>query len=412
MRRRSLLAASLSLAAAPAAVRAQGRNGVALVIGNSKYQWEASLPNVRRDAPDVARRFEALGLKTETLLDADRASMLAALGRLKSAAQGARLAALYFAGHGVATDKGEALVPVDADLANPASISALVPKAAFYEAVSASGAKLLVFDNCRNNPADGWRQLEAERRAAINAGFGGEAAGLGAAGPNTMVLHSTAPGLVALDGPAGQNSPFALAFLRGLDQPSQDIQAMVQQMRRDLLLATEGRQILFSNSNFAGAFVLAPGGRAGAPPPMAMPSPARLIELPHAYAFARSQQYMLPAGLVAIRSTTPGLEGVAGSYQFVGKSGKFGSHPVLAIVLSASSEANVVFSRVGINGDRIWRFYKASVAGKSIKLYSSQAGISEYVMDWSRDGKPTVTQQGDRNSSIGINVIPLERLDG
>ena len=40
------------------AIRAQAQaSGVALVIGNSKYQWEAQLPNVRRDGPDIAARF-------------------------------------------------------------------------------------------------------------------------------------------------------------------------------------------------------------------------------------------------------------------------------------------------------------------------------------------------------------------
>ena len=50
--RRGVLAGVGGLLASPAIVRAQGQNGVALVIGNSKYQWEAQLPNVRRDAPD------------------------------------------------------------------------------------------------------------------------------------------------------------------------------------------------------------------------------------------------------------------------------------------------------------------------------------------------------------------------
>lgn len=55
--RRTLLAAAGGLIASPAIVRAHGQsNGVALVIGNSKYRCEASLPNVKRDAPAVAKR--------------------------------------------------------------------------------------------------------------------------------------------------------------------------------------------------------------------------------------------------------------------------------------------------------------------------------------------------------------------
>ena len=61
--------------AAPAIVQAQGQTGVALVIGNSKYKWEASLPNAKRDATDVAKAFQALGLKTELVQDIGRDAM-------------------------------------------------------------------------------------------------------------------------------------------------------------------------------------------------------------------------------------------------------------------------------------------------------------------------------------------------
>src|SRR6185503_19270071 len=53
--RRTILTGASSLLAAPVPLRAQPQSaGVALVIGNSKYKWEAPLPNVRRDARDVA----------------------------------------------------------------------------------------------------------------------------------------------------------------------------------------------------------------------------------------------------------------------------------------------------------------------------------------------------------------------
>src|SRR5476649_2811471 len=115
--RRGVLTGAAGLLASPAVVRAQGQTaGVALVIGNSKYQWEASLPNVRRDAPDIAKRFQALGLKTELLQDLGREAMQQAIAKFGEASRGARLAAFYFAGHGVTWDKQTYVVPVDADL--------------------------------------------------------------------------------------------------------------------------------------------------------------------------------------------------------------------------------------------------------------------------------------------------------
>ena len=71
--RREVLAGSAALLAAPSIARAQAQNGVALVIGNSKYLWEAALANVKRDAPDVARRVQALGLRTDLIMDASAA---------------------------------------------------------------------------------------------------------------------------------------------------------------------------------------------------------------------------------------------------------------------------------------------------------------------------------------------------
>src|SRR5476649_175389 len=93
--RRAVLAGVASLLPLPA-VRAQGQAaGVALVIGNSKYQWEAPLPNVRRDAPDIAKRLQELGLRTELLQDLGRDAMSAALEKFKASANGANLAAFY-----------------------------------------------------------------------------------------------------------------------------------------------------------------------------------------------------------------------------------------------------------------------------------------------------------------------------
>src|SRR5215471_13793088 len=122
MARRALLAGAGGLLVSPAIVRGQTQNGVALVIGNSKYKWEASLPNVRRDAPDMAKRFQAMGLKTELLQDAGRASIQQSIDKFKASARGANLAAFYFAGHGAAWARDTYLVPEDADLSNPNNV--------------------------------------------------------------------------------------------------------------------------------------------------------------------------------------------------------------------------------------------------------------------------------------------------
>ena len=138
-RRRLIAGASVSALATPAIVRAQGQNGVALVIGNSKYRWEAALPNVRRDAPDIARRFEQLGLRTELLQDLDGNALRAAIEKFGAAARGARLAAFYFAGHGVYWEKQTYIVPTDADLANASAAKSLLAVPSITAAMKDAG---------------------------------------------------------------------------------------------------------------------------------------------------------------------------------------------------------------------------------------------------------------------------------
>ncbi|MEI6200941.1 MAG: caspase family protein, partial [Enhydrobacter sp.] len=249
--RRGIFAGVGGLLASPAIVRAQGQNGVALVIGNSKYLWEAQLPNVKRDAPDMAKRFQALGLQTVLLQDASLEAMRQAVEKFKAAASGANLAVFYFAGHGVTWANESYLVPTDTDLNTPGVVKTLIPVPSITEATQGAAHRLLVFDNCRNNPADGWRQLEAHRAATINQEAQSK---LAAQSPNTLSLYSTSPGRVALDGPAGENSPFAAALLRQLEGQSVDLQTLPGQLRRDLLIATQGRQLVWDRSTYQQPF--------------------------------------------------------------------------------------------------------------------------------------------------------------
>ena len=137
-------------------------------------------------------------------------------GFLKSSA-GADFAAIYFGGHGVQVGQRVYLVPVDADLNDPASLSKLVHLRDIRLGMAKARHGLVVLDSCRNSPADGWRQVEAERSAVVMANQAGDNP------PNLLLLFSTAPGRVALDGPPGDNSPFAVALLQQLASGSVDL---------------------------------------------------------------------------------------------------------------------------------------------------------------------------------------------
>ena len=423
--RRGLLAGAGSLLTAPAIVRAQGQaTGVALVIGNSKYHWEAQLPNVQRDAPDMAKRFQALGLKTQLVQDAGRDAMNRAFEDFGKAANGANFAAFYFAGHGASWGKDTYLVPVDADLSTPSTVQTLVNALSPGKATRGTANRLFVYDNCRNNPADGWRQLEAERNA-INSQ---EAQRSGAASaPNTLVLFSTAPGHVALDGPAGQNSPFAAAFLRQFNDSSVDLQSLPSRLRRDLLIATQSRQVLWDRNNYAAPFSINGNPRPGTAAAGGTgwgADPTRIIDLTKAYAFAQENGLPLPSGLIAHRPASGSQNSqMVGSFQYTSQT-PLGKNPSLLVVMSVEDQqtAEIIISSKGrynaktdkMEAGAIWRYLTARISGSRLD-FVPRDGASHMMFDWRDANSGTFSMLNEQQ--IGGNKNPaasekFTRLDG
>lgn len=416
--RRSVIAAG-GLLAAPAIVRAQGQNGVALVIGNSKYLWEATLPNVKRDAPDVAKRFQALGLKTELLQDLDRDAMRTALAKFKEASRGARLAAFYFAGHGVTWEKQIYVVPVDVDLSDPKTVQGLIPIPSVNAVMKEAANRLLVFDSCRNNPADGWKQREARNLARSDAD---DKVSAELRGPNTLVLFSTASGAVALDGPAGSNSPFAAALLRQLDASSVDLQALPGKLRRDLLLATECQQFVWDLSTYTTPFLLGGTGKA-----VSQPDPTRVLELSKAYAFAGQNGLFLPPGLLAMKPSNSSPDArMIGSYTcnipVRVNANIVVNAPSVFIVMSVTdgTTAHLVGAAkdwsptTGGTGSR-WRYYTAAKTEKGVKFLTlDEFNNWEWAWRDQNSGTLVVTPTALKPQHLygGTLNYPFTRLDG
>jgi hypothetical protein len=407
--RRSLLAgAGLSLAAP--AVHAQAGAGVALVIGNSKYQWEAQLPNVKRDVPDIAKRFQAMGLKTELVQDAGRQAMQAAIEKWGAASKGAGTAAFYFAGHGANWGRQTFLVPADADLSNPSVAESLTPTNAVATAAAGAASRLVILDACRNNPADGWRQVQAQRGAVVNENRTG-----GAAPPNTLVMFSTAPGRVALDGPAGQNSPFAAALMRQLDAPTVDLRALPGILRRDLLIATEGRQVLFDRSTLQDSVTMKGARLADAANKSSWAGdPSRIVDLPNAYAYARENKFPIPEGLIAHRP--PGASRDArmiGSFKYVSKY-KIGNTPALAIVMSIEegSTAEIILAGISEIGP-FWRFVTARLNGGQLEFVPrDNAGKQIWAWSDANSGSVSVFSESVGGQDNRPHSAKFTRLDG
>ena len=101
-------------------VPAQGRR-VALVVGNGQYAATTPLPNPVRDAELLSTSLQRVGFEVQTLRNAPKAQMERELLQFARRAQGASVALVYFAGHGLQMEGRNYLLPVDAKLEDDAT---------------------------------------------------------------------------------------------------------------------------------------------------------------------------------------------------------------------------------------------------------------------------------------------------
>ncbi len=95
---------------------------VAFVIGNAAYTQVGALTNPRHDAEDMATRLERHGFDVVRAFDLRIAEVPAKLQEFADQLKTADAALLFYAGHGVAVDGENYLIPVDARLETAAEL--------------------------------------------------------------------------------------------------------------------------------------------------------------------------------------------------------------------------------------------------------------------------------------------------
>ena len=209
--------------AAATASNADAGKRVALVIGNAAY-GERPLLNPIKDAEMVAATLNEIGfdivvIKKDTPLDKFRLE----LAQFREQASGAEVALFYFAGHGIESHAKNWLIPVDADLENERELDAqAIGVEEVLVALSGADMRILVLDACRDNPLtrNGKRGLGRMEDDDV------------------LILFAAAPGQAAVDGFAGDNSPFAKALTRRIREPGLAVQDLGLHVRFDVLQAT------------------------------------------------------------------------------------------------------------------------------------------------------------------------------
>jgi uncharacterized caspase-like protein len=134
-------------------------------------------------------------------------------------AEGADIAVVYYAGHGIEIGGTNYLAPTDARLARDydAEDEAAALDRMIWALQSVKRLRLIILDACRDNPFRS-RIRSVEVRAIADRGLGQP----GDVGADTLVANAAKAGSQSFDGD-GPNSPFAIALLRHLGEPGLDV---------------------------------------------------------------------------------------------------------------------------------------------------------------------------------------------
>lgn len=221
---------------------------VALVVGCSAY----TEPGMALDTPvNDARRMAALlqgpemGFEVIQANDPNLKDFNRALLKFKEQASGAKVALLYYSGHGLEMDGENFLLPVDTMLEQAADVQTeTVRVGRVLEELGATRAlaKVLILDCCRDNPfgtTKAWAKTKSVRDTVLRE--------LGEAEiPDaTLVCFATGAGrkAAAVLDESSMNSPFTDALLKHLRTPGANVLDVFAAVHEDLAQATQGRQL-------------------------------------------------------------------------------------------------------------------------------------------------------------------------
>ena len=251
------IAVVLSLAVPCLAAHAGGR--VALVIGMSGYRHAPSLKNPANDAKDISAALRELGFEVVESTDVDKLALDASIRSFSKRIAEADTALVFFAGHGLQVAGQNYLVPIDAKLESVRDLEFEAVRLEFILGQMESGrdgkVSIVMLDACRDNPL--------ARNLARSMGVRSDAFPRGLApvqsGAGTFVAFSTAPGKVAYDG-TGRNSPFTAALLRHIRTTSKGLNALMIDVRKDVMTATRNAQVPWDHSALTEEFQFRPVG--------------------------------------------------------------------------------------------------------------------------------------------------------
>ncbi|MCC7266855.1 MAG: caspase family protein, partial [Caulobacteraceae bacterium] len=226
---------------------------VALLIAAEDYDFVRPLENPANDARALEKVLESLDFEVFVETNRDLKRTRRALEDFKEDAAGADVALLFYAGHGVALDGVNYLLPTDADASSAAKLAeTALPLSEAQEAIqSVAPVAIILLDACRDDPFSGGGK-EGRGAAALDDDppeAPKPASGLGRMGRADGVLFafSAAPGETASDGDE-DNSPFTAALVRHFATAGVELRTALTLVQQDVYDRSRGKQLPYIES--------------------------------------------------------------------------------------------------------------------------------------------------------------------
>src|ERR1700753_1233993 len=230
---------------------------VAFVVGNAAYRNVPQLTNPAIDDKAIASVLRNVGFEVVEGTNLTRDKMTEKLLDLGKKAEGADVAVFFYAGHGIAVNNTNYLLPIDADLKSEMDVklgAAINVDLTLEQTMAAAKVKLVFLDACRDNPfAARIRSAKATRSVAVNSGLAEMKSGEG-----TLLAFATGPGQTALDGDVGNHSPFTRALISNIAKPGVEIQQAMTRVRAQVNEETSKNQLPWGHTNLIGEVYLNP----------------------------------------------------------------------------------------------------------------------------------------------------------
>ena len=221
---------------------------IAFIVGNDEYMAGNALHNSVNDAQAVAEKLQSIGFDVDTAFNLTKHELEIHLNRFALKAKGYSMVVFYYAGHGMAINGRNYIIPAKAVLDNETTVKYnCIEVSSIINTLKKSGCitKFIILDACRNN-------IFSEKGLDLTSGFDTFEDTEG-----TIILNSTSLGKTAFDGDVlAGHSPFGAAFLKTLSIPNLDEDDFIKEVTRMVKVATEGAQIPSRSSSFTGTFII------------------------------------------------------------------------------------------------------------------------------------------------------------